>query len=225
MNYLPREDGHIIPILSPCNHLALRLNMRRIFATLAVVGALLFSAGSAWADFDDGVAAYERGDYATALQEWLPLGEQGDKRAQFQLGEMYAVGKGVVQDYAEAFKWFSMSSEPGHAVAQHWLGTLYMNGLGVPKNDAEAVKWFLEAAEQGFVESQHNLGYMYANGLSVPQNRVKAYMWALILKRNPGFDDPANALAASLDALEDQMTSTQISEARALADEWSEKHN
>ena len=199
--------------------------MRRILATLAVVGALLFSAGSAWADFDDGVAAYERGDYATALQEWLPLGEQGDKRAQFQLGEMYAVGKGVSQDYAEAFKWFSMSSEPGHAVAQHWLGTLYMNGMGVPKNDAEAVKWFLEAAEQGFVQSQHNLGYMYANGLSVPQDRVKAYMWALILKRNPGFDDPANALAASLDTLEDQMTPAQIAETQELAAEWWEKNN
>ena len=32
--------------------------MRRIAATLAVVVALLFSAGSAWADFDDGVEAY-----------------------------------------------------------------------------------------------------------------------------------------------------------------------
>jgi glutathione peroxidase len=53
MNYLPREDGHIIPILSPCNYLALRLTMRRILATLAAVGALLLSAGSAWADFDD----------------------------------------------------------------------------------------------------------------------------------------------------------------------------
>ena len=31
--------------------------MRRIAATLAVVGALLFSAGSAWADFDDGLVA------------------------------------------------------------------------------------------------------------------------------------------------------------------------
>jgi len=41
--------------------------MRRILATLAVVGALLFGAGSAWADFDDGLAAYDRGDYATVL--------------------------------------------------------------------------------------------------------------------------------------------------------------
>ena len=31
--------------------------MRRILATLAVVGALLFSAGSAWADFDDDTAS------------------------------------------------------------------------------------------------------------------------------------------------------------------------
>jgi hypothetical protein len=57
--------------------LALRLTMRRIAATLAVVGALLFSAGSAWADFDDGLAAYQRGDYATALKEFRPLAEQG----------------------------------------------------------------------------------------------------------------------------------------------------
>ena len=47
--------------------------MRRILATLAVVGALLFSAGSACADFYDGLAAYERGEFATALQEWRPF--------------------------------------------------------------------------------------------------------------------------------------------------------
>ena len=56
--------------------------MRRIAATLAVVGALLFSAGSAWADFDDGLAAPERGDYETAYREFLPLAEQGHAQAQ-----------------------------------------------------------------------------------------------------------------------------------------------
>jgi len=53
--------------------------MRRIAATLAVVVALLFSAGSAWADLVDGFAAHERGDYATALQEFRPLAEHGDR--------------------------------------------------------------------------------------------------------------------------------------------------
>ena len=48
--------------------------MRHILAILAV-GALLFSAGSAWADYNDAMAAYERGDYATALKEFRPLAE------------------------------------------------------------------------------------------------------------------------------------------------------
>ena len=82
-----------------------RLTMRRILATLAVVVALLFSVGSAWADFDDGFAAYERGDYATALKEFLPLAEQGHAKAQFFLGSMYAQGKGVSKNNSEALKW------------------------------------------------------------------------------------------------------------------------
>ena len=56
--------------------------MRRMLATLSVVVALLFSAGSAWADFDDGLAAAERGDYETAYREFLPLAEQGHAQAQ-----------------------------------------------------------------------------------------------------------------------------------------------
>ncbi len=51
--------------------------MRRIAATLAIVVALLFGAGPAWADFWDGWAAYESGGYATALQELRPLAELG----------------------------------------------------------------------------------------------------------------------------------------------------
>ena len=63
--------------------------MRRIAATLAVV-ALLFSAGSAWADFDDGWAAYDRGDYATVFHVWRPLAEQGDAGAKELLKDLEA---------------------------------------------------------------------------------------------------------------------------------------
>ncbi|MFP6777946.1 MAG: hypothetical protein VCB06_06185 [Alphaproteobacteria bacterium] len=83
--------------------LALRLGIRRILAPLAVV-ALLFGAGSAWADFDDGLAAAQRGDYATALEEWRPLADQGHARAQFNLGVMYDNGYGVPENDAESAK-------------------------------------------------------------------------------------------------------------------------
>jgi len=87
--------------------------MRRIAATLAVVGALLFSAGSAWADYADGWAAFQRGDYATALREWLPLAEQGDVSAQYFLGDMYRKGLGVPENDAEAVKWYRKAAEQG----------------------------------------------------------------------------------------------------------------
>jgi hypothetical protein len=44
--------------------------------TLIVAGVL----GSAWADWDDGVAAYAAGDYATAYRSWFPDAEQGDAK-------------------------------------------------------------------------------------------------------------------------------------------------
>ncbi len=63
----------------------------------------------AWAGFDEGVAAYQRGDYATALREWRPLAEQGHAPAQFILGIMYEDGQGVPQDYAETLKLYRNS--------------------------------------------------------------------------------------------------------------------
>ena len=58
----------------------------------------------AWADFETGMDAYHRGDYATALREWQRLAEQGDANAQYNLGVLYAEGKGVAQNYVQAHK-------------------------------------------------------------------------------------------------------------------------
>jgi len=58
------------------------------------------------ADFQAGVDAYARGDYATVLKEWQPLAEQGDAYAQFSLGHLYHGGHGVPQDYVKAVRWY-----------------------------------------------------------------------------------------------------------------------
>ncbi len=52
------------------------------FAGLALIAALCagFTLGltaPAWAGWDEGLAAYQRGDYATAIREWRPLAERG----------------------------------------------------------------------------------------------------------------------------------------------------
>ena len=85
------------------------------FAGLALIAALCagFTLGltaPAWAGFDEGEAAYQRGDYATALREWRPLAEQGYAEAQFFLGVMYSEGEGVPQDYSKAHMWFNLAA-------------------------------------------------------------------------------------------------------------------
>jgi TPR repeat protein len=104
--------------------LALRLTMRRIAATLAVVVALLFSAGSAWADYDDGWAAAQRGDFATAFREWLPLAEQGDAAAQYNLGLLYDHGQHVPQNYYQAFNCYRKAAEQSGEDAKRLLKEL-----------------------------------------------------------------------------------------------------
>ena len=54
--------------------------------------------------FEAGAAAYQQGDFATALRLWRSLAYLGEAFAQAALGTMYANGKGVPQDDAEAVK-------------------------------------------------------------------------------------------------------------------------
>ena len=71
-------------------------------------------------DFQDAVESLEREDYETAYKLFLPLAEQGDAGAQFNLGGMYNNGQGV-QDYKEAIKLWKLAAEQGNAGAQHHL--------------------------------------------------------------------------------------------------------
>lgn len=80
----------------------------RWLAVVVLVGSAgLLGAGPARAEFDDGVRALQRHDYATAYREFVPLAQQGHMGARFHLGVMYAEGRGVPADRATAFKWFS----------------------------------------------------------------------------------------------------------------------
>jgi TPR repeat protein len=81
----------------------------------------------AW-PYEDGLATYKRGDYATALRLWRPLADQGDADAQLNLGFMCANGQRVPQDYAIAVSWFSKAAEQRHVAALYNLGVMYEQG-------------------------------------------------------------------------------------------------
>ena len=74
------------------------------------------------ANLEDGILAFENGDYVAAFKEFWVLAEQGSVNAQFNIGTMYLHGQGVAHDYKEASKWFLKAAEQGDANAQSNLG-------------------------------------------------------------------------------------------------------
>ncbi|HEX6115202.1 MAG TPA: caspase family protein [Geminicoccaceae bacterium] len=90
--------------------------------------------------------AYDRANYATALQVWLPLAKQGDPEAQTYVGNIYEKGLGGSPDYAIAADWYRRAAEQGYASAQVSLGQLYERGLGVPKDMVAALDLYRQAS-------------------------------------------------------------------------------
>jgi len=86
------------------------MNLKTLLLTVLLSTSLI---GITYADYNDGYKAYQAKDYATALKEWKPLAEQGDSSAQFGLGWMYDLGKGVLKDYKQAADWYRKAAEQG----------------------------------------------------------------------------------------------------------------
>jgi hypothetical protein len=90
--------------------------------------------------------AYDRADYGTALQVWLPEAEKGDTEAEVYVGQIYERGTGSGPDYALAAQWYAKAAAAGSAHAKNHLAYLYEQGLGVHQDAARAVGLYREAA-------------------------------------------------------------------------------
>ena len=117
--------------------------MKTKLTFLLTLNFLFLFSGSVYGDdFQDGLDAAQRQDYKTAYKLWLPLAEQGDAIAQYNLGQMYYEGQGVPKDYKEAVKWYRLAAEQGNAGAQFNLGLMYDNGQGVLQDYSLAHMWW-----------------------------------------------------------------------------------
>jgi len=123
----------------------------RAAARALALAALLFAAGGppAQADFAEGLAAFDAGDFRGALDAWRPLAEAGDAEAQVALAGLYRGGLGVPADLTAAARWYRRAAGQGEAVAQLNLGDLYSRGAGVPRDLVQAHLWLSLAAVQG----------------------------------------------------------------------------
>ena len=118
------------------------------------MAALLFvlPATAGAESFNDALEAYNKKDYQTAFQIYKSLAEQGNPRAQNNLGNMYDVGLGVEQDLKQAAAVVQKAAEQDHQIAQYNLGNMYDVGQGLPQDFDEAKKWYTRAAEKWIPE-------------------------------------------------------------------------
>lgn len=151
----------------------------RAFGRLAA-GPLLLAAMtlSAWAGpMEDAGAAFQRGDYATAVRIYRGLADRGDVNAQNSLGNMYLKGLGTARNEREALRWFRRAAALGLASAQFNLGQVYLKGVGVDQDLLLAALWYSRAAEQGHAGAQFTLAVLYSIGTGVPENAQRSAYW------------------------------------------------
>ena len=157
---------------------------------LVLAGALLTAPGLALADVNTGVAAWQRGDYATAVAEWREPAGQGDADAQFNLGQAYRLGRGVEQNTRQAEVYYAKAAAQGHLKAADNLGLLlFQNG-----RQQDAMPYVLDAASRGAAEGLRlalNVGAMLLAFLALSSvmgryHRVRSLRWARTLELSVG---------------------------------------
>jgi len=125
------------------------------------------------------------GSYAqSGLEETRVLAEQGDPIAQYELGEVYEFGEGVVQNDEEAFNWYLRAAEQELAEAQNRVGLAYQFGWYVLQSYNEAIRWYRLSAEQNYAPAQVYLGAMYLYGFGVEIDLFEVEKWFLRAANN-----------------------------------------
>lgn len=134
---------------------------------------LLWQTTPAWAvdpphasteSVSDGVAALDKGDFATARRILEPLANTGNTDAQTLLGGMFLIGAGAPRNPREAARLFRLSADLGNKHGQYQLAFLLLEGVGVQRDEVEAFKYFEMSAKQGFAPAELVLGKLLNPG-------------------------------------------------------------
>ena len=99
------------------------------------------------APLQDAISAKDRGDFATAFNQFKQLAGSGDATAQLQLSLLYDSGRGIPWDAKAAMYWLRMSATHGNPQAQSNLGVAFSKGRGVVQDPIRAYAWIAAAAE------------------------------------------------------------------------------
>ena len=121
--------------------------MRTPWVVAGALAGLLFGGAIASAGpWEDGMVAYNRGDYVPAMKLIRPLAQAGNPKALNVLGVMYRKGEGVGRSSARAFMWFSLAARKGDASAKASLQEMSKEMKPAETTEAKAMMAACEAS-------------------------------------------------------------------------------
>lgn len=156
--------------------LKIKTGIFHVFRILAITIGLMITTTSE-ASVDDGIRAYNNGNYASARKEFEAAAKKGDPAGKHLLASLYYQGHGVGKDLKKAVELFSDAANSGYPPSLANLGLMYSLGDGVPKDMKKAIEFAQRAADSGDTQSQFNLAQAYRRGVDVPQDNSKAAYW------------------------------------------------
>ncbi|WP_309497207.1 tetratricopeptide repeat protein [Sulfurovum sp.] len=128
-------------------------------------------------EFTQAVDDYNKGEYTKAFDTFYLLAKDGNAKAQYNTGLLYAQGKGAQKDLSQAKKWYEKAAKQGNASAQYNLAKLHHSaGTEDPHAYEKAKYWYEKAVKGGIVQANNNLAALYIDGLGVEKNEQKALM-------------------------------------------------
>jgi len=152
--------------------------------------------------------SYDRANYATALQVWLPQAEGGDPQAQVYVGEIFEKGLGRPADYAEAARWYEKAAAQKYPRGQMNLAYFYEQGLGVEKDPLKALNLYRQAS--GISDDSLVLASELADVRTEMQRTIDGLTEQLEAKNSE-----VRALKADLDASQSTLVAQRSSLVRA----------
>ncbi len=188
-------------------------------------------------DFGPGREAMARIYYQRYADKLLPYAKGGSDFAQWNLGDLYAMGRVDAPDAdARAVYWYTKAAKQGEPNAEVGLGQMLIAGRGTAKNVAQGQRWLKLAADKGHVsgdvgydrmtEAQEALAEFYY----ARHDYVQAAYWLELLRaRSPHSDlDEEVACDGMLrdksDVCRAHMTPAQIARTKARVDAWLKAH-
>lgn len=149
--------------------------------------------------------AYDRADYKSALNVWMPSAEAGDADAQVNVGEIFERGLGSEPNYEAALIWYRKAAAQGNARAQFNLGTLYEQGLGVERDPLAALNWYRQAWG---LEADD---VMFASAAQREQEALRTELEAQLEEK----DDQLGLLKRQLEDAESKLTASSMENSQA----------